>query len=77
MKHALKFWPAYLATVTKLDHARQRIVHIMEKEIPAVVPNYKLKPLEPEATTANPTITENALLQARSFVQIQEGKRDS
>ena len=31
----------------------------MEKEIPAVVPNYKLKPLEPEpATTTYPTTTE-------------------
>ena len=41
-----KVWPAYLATVTKLDHARERIAHIMEKEIPAVIPNFKLKPLE-------------------------------
>ena len=32
----LKVRPAYLATVTKLDHARERIAHIMEKEIPAV-----------------------------------------
>ena len=55
----LKVWPAYLATVTKLDHARERIAHIMEKEIPAVVPNYKLKPLEPEpATTTYCTTTE-------------------
>ena len=32
----------------------------MEKEIPAVVPNFKLKPLEPEptSTTAYPTTTE-------------------
>ena len=52
-----KVWPAYLATVTKLDHARERIAHIMEKEIPAMVPNFKLKPLEPEptSTTAYPT----------------------
>ena len=28
----LKVWPAYLATVTKLDHARERIAHIMEKK---------------------------------------------
>ena len=56
----LKVWPAYLATVTKLDHGRERITHIMEKEIPAVVPNYKLKPLEPEPTTTPtyPTTTE-------------------
>ena len=56
----LKVWPAYLATVTKLDHARERIAHVMEKEIPAVIPNYKLKPLEPEpsTTTAYSTTTE-------------------
>ena len=35
-----KVWPAYLATITKLDHAKERIKHIMEKEIPAVVPNF-------------------------------------
>ena len=55
----LKVWPAYLATVIKLDNARERIIHIMENEIPAVIPNYKLKPLEPEpATTTYPTTTE-------------------
>ena len=54
----LKVWPAYLATVIKLDNARERIIHIMENEIPAVIPNYKLKPLEPEpATTTYPTTT--------------------
>ena len=25
----VKAWPAYLATVTKLDHARERITHII------------------------------------------------
>ena len=55
----LKVWPAYLATVIKLDSAKERIIHIMENEIPAVVPNYKLKPVEPEpATTAYPTTTQ-------------------
>ena len=38
-----KVWPAYLATITKLEHARERINYIMEKEIPAVVPNFELK----------------------------------
>ena len=47
----IKVWPAYLATITKLDHARERIQHIMEKEIPAVIPNFELKPLNPEPTT--------------------------
>ena len=46
-----KIWPAYLATITKLDHSKERIKHIMEKEIPAVVPDFKLKPIEPEPTT--------------------------
>ena len=46
-----KVWPAYLATITKLDHARERIKHIVEKEIPAVVPYFELKPLEPEPAT--------------------------
>ena len=36
-------WPAYLATINKLEHSKERIKHIMEKEIPAVVPNFKLK----------------------------------
>ena len=45
-----KVWPAYLATITKLDHSKERIKHIMEKEIPAVIPNFKPKPIEPEPT---------------------------
>ena len=27
-----KVWPAYLATITKLNHAKDKINHIMEKE---------------------------------------------
>ena len=46
-----KVWPAYLATITKLDHARERINHIMAKEIPTLVPNFELKPIESEPTT--------------------------
>ena len=42
-------WPAYLATITKLDH--ERIKLIMEKEIPAVVPNFRLKQHESTTTT--------------------------
>ena len=37
-----KVWPAYLATITKLDHAKERIKKIMEKEIPAVLPKFEL-----------------------------------
>ena len=72
----LKIWPAYLATVTKLDHARERITHIMEKEIPAVVPNYKLKPIQPEptATTAYPTTTKKHI-QAIAFPDTRRKKR--
>ena len=35
-------WPAYLATIKKLEQSRERIKQIMEFEIPAVVPNFKL-----------------------------------
>ena len=49
-----KVWPAYLATITKLDHAKDKINHIMEKENSAVVPNFELKQMEPETTTAYP-----------------------
>ena len=44
-------WPAYLATINKLEHSKQRIKYIMEKEIPAVVPNSKLRQHEPTTTT--------------------------
>ena len=72
-----KVWPAYLATVIKLDHARERIAHIMEKEIPAVVANFKLKPPEPEptSTTAYPTTTEKHS-QTTAFPDTRR-KRDS
>ena len=65
----IKVWPAYLATITKLDHARERIKHIMEKEIPAVVPNFELKPLESElaTTTANPEPRTNAYIETKSL----------
>ena len=42
-------WPAYLATINKLEHSKERIKLIMEKEIPAVVPNFRLR--QPEFTT--------------------------
>ena len=48
-------WPAYLATISKLDHSKERIKLIMEKEIPAVVPNFRLKQHE-LTTTAYPYI---------------------
>ena len=60
-------WPAYLATITKLDHAKERIKHIMEKEIPAVVPNFELKPLKLEpTTTAYPETGTEASIETRS-----------
>ena len=64
-----KVWPAYLATITKLDHAREIIQYIMEKEIPAVVPNFKLKPLEPEpsTTTAYPEPGTRAYIETKSI----------
>ena len=44
-------WPAYLATISKLEHSKERINYIMEKEIPAVVPNFELKQYETTTTT--------------------------
>ena len=44
-------WPAYLATISKLEYSKERIKHIMEKEIPALVPNFELKQYEPTTTT--------------------------
>ena len=49
-----KVWPAYLATIAKLGHSKERIKHIMEQEIPAVVPDFKLISIEPEPTTTAP-----------------------
>ena len=51
-----KVWPAYLATITKFDQAKDKINHIMEKEIPAVIPNFELKQMESDSitTTAYP-----------------------
>ena len=46
-------WSAYLATINKLEHSKERIRLIMEKEIPAVVPNFRLRQYEP-TTTAYP-----------------------
>ena len=44
-----------LATINKLELSKERIKHIMEKEIPAVVPNFELKEHE-LTTTAYPEI---------------------
>ena len=35
-------------TIAKLDDSQERIKHIMEKEIPAVVPDFKLRPAPTE-----------------------------
>ena len=48
-------WPAYLATINKLEHSKERIKHVMEKEIPAVVPTFRLRQHE-LTTTAYPGI---------------------
>ena len=66
-----KVWPAYLdrPTITKLDNSRERIKHTMEKDIPAVVPKFKLKPLEPEpaTTTTEPEFTTKAYIETKSI----------
>ena len=61
-------WPAYLATINKLEHSKERIKHIMEKEIPAVVPNFKLKQHE-LTTTAYPE------MESESYVGIRSRKK--
>ena len=53
-------WPAYLATIKKLEHSRERIKHIMEIEIPAVVPNFKLRQQQ-LTTTVYPNIAHDSL----------------
>ena len=49
-----KIWPAYIGTIAKLDDSQERIKHIMEKEIPAVVPDFKLRPAPTETTKSQP-----------------------
>ena len=58
-------WPAYLATIKKLEHSKERIKHIMEKEIPAVVPNFELKQYE-LTTTAYPEMESESYIGTRS-----------
>ena len=43
MKTYTQVWPAYLANINKLEHSKERIKHIMEKETPAVVPNFQVE----------------------------------
>ena len=61
-------WPAYLATINKLEHSKERIKHIMEKESPAVVPNFKLKQHEL-------TITAYPEMESESYVGIRSRKK--
>ena len=61
-------WPAYLATINKLEHSKERIEHIMEKEIPAVVPNFRLRQHE-LTTRAYPEI------ESESYVGIRSRKK--
>ena len=49
-----KIWPAYIGTISKLDNSQERIKHIMEKEIPAVVPDFKLRPAPTKTTKSQP-----------------------
>ena len=54
MKHAKRFGQLTLVTIAKLDDSQERIKHIMEKEIPAVVPDFKLRPAPTETTNGQP-----------------------
>ena len=51
-----KIWPTYLRTISKLDNSQERIKDIMEKEIPAVVPKFKLRPSPIETPTSQPNV---------------------
>ena len=51
-----KIWPAYIGTISKLDNSQERIKHIMEKEIPAVVLDFKLRPAPTETTESPPNV---------------------
>ena len=64
----IRVWLAYLATINKLEHSKERINHIMEKEIPAVVPNFKLKQLE-STTVVYPE------MESESYVGIRSQKK--
>ena len=61
-------WPAYLATISKFEHSKERIKPIMEKEIPAVVPNFRLRQHE-LTTTVYPGI------ESESYVGIRSRKK--
>ena len=61
-------WPAYLATINKLEHSKERIKRIMEKEIPAVVPNFRLR--QPDFTT-----TPYPDIESESYVGIRSRKK--
>ena len=58
-------WPAYLATIKKLEHSRERIQHIMEVEIPAVVPNFRLRQFQ-STTPTYPHIESESYIGKRS-----------
>ena len=58
-------WPAYLATIKKLEHSRERIKHIMEVEIPAVVPNFRLRQYQ-STTSVYPNIESESYVGKRS-----------
>ena len=58
-------WPAYLDTIKKLEQSRERIKHIMEVEIPAVVPNFSLNQYQ-TTTSAYPNIEFGSYVEKRS-----------
>ena len=61
-------WQAYLDTINKLEHSKERIKHIIEKEIAAVVPNFRLRQHE-LTTKAYPGI------ESESYVGIRSRKK--
>ena len=60
-----QIWTAYLATIRKLEHSRERIKHITEVEIPAVVPNFRLRQYQ-TTTSTYPNIESETYVGKRS-----------
>ena len=58
-------WLAYLANIKKLEQSRERIKHIMEFEIPAVVPNFRLRQYQ-TTTLVYPNIEFESYVKKRS-----------
>ena len=51
-----KIWPAYIGTISKLDNSQEELNILWKKKIPAVVPDFKLRPAPTETTKSQPNV---------------------